>query len=213
MADSKKYHILMADIIRSRDIANGEGFMDQFKALVALANEKFKDSVISPLTITLGDEFQGIVKNSEALFKLLFFIDETILKEGYQFQLRYSLVFGDIQTEINTEIAHEMYGAGLTMARESLKHVKKEGHNHFIALNDKKDPLLTPCMRLYQSIKEDWKTADHNTISAFLEHDDYKDLKDIGIYKTRSGAWKKRKTLRIEEYLIIKDLVFKILQA
>ena len=58
-----RHYIIMADIISSRTIDKKEDFMGQFKALTSLANKRFKDSIVSPLTITLGDEFQGIVSH------------------------------------------------------------------------------------------------------------------------------------------------------
>ncbi|MDT0607544.1 SatD family protein [Croceitalea rosinachiae] len=205
------YNIIMADIISSRQINKKDDFMRQFKELTHLVNDEFKNQILSPLTITLGDEFQGIVKGPKSLFELLFFLEESIIANQYPFKLRYSLVYGEIDTKINEEIAYEMYGPGLTMAREALKTLKETGDNYFIHLNSTKDVQLSLCMKLYQSIKSDWKNSDYKIISAFLENDDYKNLKKMGLYKTRSGPWKKRKTLRIEEYNIIKNIILNIL--
>lgn len=208
---STSYHIIMADIISSRQINKKDDFMRQFKALTNLANQEFKNHIISPLTITLGDEFQGVVDSSETLFKLLFFLDESIIAAKYSFELRYSMVYGEIETEINKKIAYEMYGSGLTKAREALKNVKLSGDNYFISLNQKTDNQLSLCMKLYQSIKSEWKLSEFEIVSAFLNNNDYKDLKRMGLYKTRSGAWKKGKSLRINEYNIIKQLIFNII--
>ena len=104
-----------------------------------------------------------------------------------------------------------MYGSGLTKAREALKNVKLSGDNYFISLNQKTDNQLSLCMKLYQSIKSEWKLSEFEIVSAFLNNNDYKDLKRMGLYKTRSGAWKKGKSLRINEYNIIKQLIFNII--
>ncbi len=205
------HHIIMADIISSRHIHKNDDFMHQFKALVKLANTEFAHHIISPLTITLGDEFQGIVNSTKTLFDLLFFLEEQIIEAHYPYGLRYSLVFGEIETEINKEIAYEMYGPGLTRAREALTTAKETGDNYFIAINEHLDDQLRLCMKLYQSIKSEWKLSEFEIVSAFLKHKDYKDLKRIGLYKTRSGAWKKGKSLRIDEYNIVKQLVFQII--
>jgi len=205
------HYIIMADIISSRNIRKDEGFMGQFKRLTNLANQAFEEKIISPLTITLGDEFQGIVDSAHTLFELVFFLEEQSIAAGYSFQLRYSLVHGEIETEINTEIAYEMYGAGLTKAREALKLTKETKENYYVALNGPVDTQLQLCMKLYQSVKSEWKIAEYEVIAAFLKHNDYKDLKKMGLYKTRSGAWKKGKSLRIEEYNTVKELIFLIL--
>jgi hypothetical protein len=206
------HYIIMADIISSRDIKKEEDFMGQFKALTNLANQAFKEKIVSPLTITLGDEFQGIVDSAPTLFELVFFLEEQSIEAGYSFQLRYSMVYGAIETEINPKIAYEMYGPGLTKAREALKRIKETKENYYVALNGPNDTQLHLCMKLYESIKSEWKTAEYTIIAAFLKHNDYKDLKKMGLYKTRSGAWKKGKSLRIEEYNTVKELIFLILK-
>ncbi|MEO0570413.1 MAG: SatD family protein [Bacteroidota bacterium] len=206
-----RHYIIMADIISSRHIQDAD-FMGQFKTLTSLANEQFKRQIISPLTITLGDEFQGIVDNAQTLFKLLFFLEEQRIGAGYTFQLRYSLVHGEIETEINTKIAYEMYGTGLTKAREGLQIAKTSGHQHYVDLKSMPEAQLKLCLELYQSIKSDWKPREYKVVAAFLKHNDYKDLEKMGLYKTRSGAWKKGKSLRIEEYNTVKALIFLILK-
>lgn len=205
-------YIIMADIISSRYIKKEEDFMGQFKALTTLANEQFNRQIISPLTITLGDEFQGIVDSAQTLFELVFFLEEQRIGADYTFQLRYSLVHGEIETEINTQIAYEMYGAGLTQAREGLQQAKDSGQHYYIDLKAAPEAQLKLCLELYQSIKSEWKPKEYKIVSAFLKHNDYKDLEKIGLYKTRSGAWKKGKSLRIDEYHTVKRLIFLILK-
>ncbi len=207
-----RHYIIMADIISSRHIKKGEDFMGQFKHLTTLANEKFQRQIVSPLTITLGDEFQGIVDSAQVLFELVFFLEEQRIEAGYTFQLRYSLVYGEIETEINTKIAYEMYGAGLTQAREGLQHAKDSGHHYYVNLQPVPEAQLKLCLELYQAIKSDWKPREYKIIAAFLKHNDYKDLERMGLYKTRSGAWKKGKSLRIDEYHTVKRLIFLILK-
>lgn len=204
-------YIIMADVIGSRNIAQSDDFIKQFRQLTQEANKTFKKELLSPLTITLGDEFQGVLKSAESLFHLLFYLDEQIIEKGYSFQLRYSLVWGEIETKVNPKVAHDMYGSGLTHARQSLGKIKESGSHHHIEVDRKKDDQLNMSMRLYQSIRSEWKKSDYEVIAAFIKYDDYKSLIDIGLYKTRSGAWKKRKTLRIEEYVIVKELTLKIL--
>ena len=207
-----QHYIIMADVISSRTITKENDFMGQFKQLIEETNKTFASNILSPLTITLGDEFQGVVDSAETLFKLLFFLEEEIIARNYGFQMRYSMVYGAIETEINTKIAYEMYGSGLTKAREALKQLKSTGQHYAIELHSKIDEQLQLCTMLYQSIKLDWKRIEFEIITAFLKHNDYKDLVRIGLYKTRSGAWKKGKSLRIEEYNAVKKLIFLILK-
>ena len=63
-------------------------------------------SLISPITITLGDEFQGIVESLEQGITIIFDLERVLSSEDYPFQLRYALGYGHILTPINSEIAH-----------------------------------------------------------------------------------------------------------
>lgn len=205
------YQIIMADMVKSRE--KSASFMEPFNALVDEANREFKGDMLSPLTITLGDEFQGVVRHTPAAFFLLFYLNEKIIEKEYDFQLRFSLVYGAIDTPINQEVAYNMYGAGLTRARESLQTIKETGESCYIRVNPKVDEMLRLSMRLYFSITAGWKRSDFQKITAFLQHDDYKVLKELGLYRTTSGAWKKRKSLQIDEYNTVKQLVTEILQS
>ena len=130
--------------------------MGQFKSLTLKANQQFKSQIISPLTITLGDEFQGIVDTVQTLFELVFFLEEQRIEAGYTFQLRYSLVYGEIETKVNTKIAYEMYGSGLTQAREGLQVAKESGQQYYIDVKSVQEEHLRLCLKLYQSNKSEW---------------------------------------------------------
>ena len=69
-------------------------------------------------------------------FELLFYLDEQLIKYQYKFQLRYSLHYGTIDTEINIQTAHNMYGQGLTDARHALNELKKSPSHYFVNLNN-----------------------------------------------------------------------------
>ena len=209
---SKKHFLLMADIVGSRALDKREDFMGTFKELTQNVNSHFKQQIVSPLTITLGDEFQGIVLNAKTLFEVVFYLEEQLIEQGQPFQLRYSMVYGLIETPINPKIAYEMYGPGLTTARELLQSAKDNGQYYAVNLQESLTEKLSLCMHLYQSIKTAWKPTELSIVSAFIKYQDYKDLARIGLYKTRSGAWKKGKSLRIEDYRTVKALIFLILK-
>jgi hypothetical protein len=118
------YPILMADIENSGDHAP-KTVLAEFKKLVKIFNSKYANKIKSPLTITLGDEFQGITNSIQNGLELIFLIEEFIIKAKLNFRLRYVLYYGAIDTKINTQIAHAMLGPGLTSARKTLSIIKK----------------------------------------------------------------------------------------
>jgi hypothetical protein len=197
----------MADIIDSRNMQQNK-LMKSFKKITDEINYEKKDILLSPITITLGDEFQCIVKSVEAGIELMLAIDEKKLYEMADFKLRYVLVEGGIETPINHDIAYGMLGEGLTMAREKLIEYKNSYHRYSIQLNNiSKSEALANSLIVYQNITDTWKKEkDYLLIARFLELKDYKLVADE-LGKTRSQIWKREKSLNIEAYFSIKQVI------
>jgi hypothetical protein len=207
-----EYPILMADIINSRR-KNSSSLMKQFKDVVSSINKVKNENLISPLTITLGDEFQGVTNTIENGIKTIFDIEEIIVDKQYDLKLRYVLLYGQIDTEINTSSAYEMLGEGLTNARRSINSLKKTDSRFLIRLNNnetKKEHYLNKTLFIYQNFIDSWKEKDLKIIKEFLLHEDYKIVaQNVGI--DPSNAWRRKKSLNIQEYKDIKEIILFIL--
>jgi len=206
------YSIIMADIIKSRN-ENPNQLMTKFKSLVNTINKEQKKLILTPLTITLGDEFQGIASSMENGVNLIFAIEEMIIKKGLNIKLRYVLNYGKIETKINTLIAHEMLGEGLTYSRKKLESSKKEDQRFKIINNSKENPdeYINEAFSLYQDIVDNWKAKDLETVSKFLVFDDYKIVAEK-INTNASSAWRRKKSLKINEYASIKKIILHLLE-
>lgn len=205
------FHIVMADIVKSRSY-NGEVLIDSFSRLVHRCNEMYENEILSPYTITLGDEFQGVVRSLKAAIETIFFLEEALLVEDLSFQLRYVVVFDKIETPINREIAHGMTGPGLALAREMLTK-KQRGKSRFqFKLSYGHDFELNMLFRLVESLVSCWNKKDYVLIKEMLCNDDDQSVAEK-FTKNRSQVWKRRKSLRIEEYNILKKLIYSQIQA
>ncbi len=203
----KQWHyILMADIINSRNMKQA-GLMVSFKELVAQANKERGDQLLSPLTITLGDEFQGVLPSLSAALGLIFFIEECIIASGRPFTLRYVLEEGIIDTPINPKRAYEMLGSGLTLAREALTALKEEKNRFDIRLEDKKkQAAINNSFVALQGITDEWKQKDYYILAAFLQQPDYKKVA-ADLKKERSLMWKRERSLKLKQYTALKKVV------
>lgn len=201
--------ILMADIVHS---SNFEGRSDQlmsdFKQLVADANRQFRVHILSPLTITLGDEFQGIPDSLESAIQLIIGLEETRISQGFDFQLRYVLQQGDIETPINKKSAHEMLGAGLTAARKNLEKLKnRRAVRQAVYLREPvKGQLLDDLLLIYFSLVDDWRISDYPLITAFLEGLDYPQAARK-LKRERTSTLRKYRSLKIVEYEAVKRIL------
>jgi hypothetical protein len=177
----------------------------QFDELVKYLNKGFKEIILSPLTITLGDEFQGVVKSKEAGIKIILTAEEWLLRLPDEIVLRYVLHRGDIDTPINTEIAHGMLGKGLADARNKLNEMKNEKDRYWVE-GSEKDSILNNYWILYQSITDGWNLKDRHLVADFLELEDYKKVA-IKKQKDTSLMWKREQSLHIREINILKTLL------
>ena len=154
------HYILMGDIVDSREF-HAQRLRDRFMDLIASCNEVLSESILSPYTVTLGDEFQGLARDLPSMLQSIFFLEETSLARGLQFDIRYVAVQGDIDTEINTTRAHTMMGPGLTTAREILED-KRRGHARmrFKLPNKALADQLNRLFLVYDGLTERWDPED-----------------------------------------------------
>lgn len=199
-------YILMADIIKSSKY-NSNILMQEFKEISENINSELKRYFYSPITITLGDEFQCIVKSLMKGIEVIYSFEEQILKYREKFKLRYVLNYGEIDTPINPKKAYEMLGNGLSEARETLEKLKKGKKRFFIKdENEELSKKLNLALFIYQSCIKEWKEKDYEIASSFIKNRDYKVVaKDLK--KDVSLMWKREKSLKIKEYLAIKELI------
>lgn len=207
MSNNVKQIILMADVVNSK-LKEPKELIEGFKEIVKVANKKFKLNINSPLTITLGDEFQGIISNLSTALEIVFFLEEEIIKKQAKFQLRYVINEGIIETSINTKRAYEMLGEGLTMARQSLLDLKNTKYRFMVFTeNEVVSQILNESFYVYQTIIQNWSIKnDYLLVASFIENKDYKIVSKV-LNKDRSLIWKREKSLGINSYFAIKKII------
>lgn len=200
-------YILMSDVIGSRS-KDQKLLMENFKLCTQYINKKYSEYILSPLTITLGDEFQGIIKDLDSTIKILLDIEEFIIENNFDIKLRYVMVYGKIDTKINNEIAYEMLGEGLTNARNLLNNMKSSGNRFYIdSQNPQKNSIINNSFNIFQHIVDDWKiNKDYLLISNLIKYKDYKIVSEK-MNKERSLIWKREKSLNLSSYNSIKEIL------
>ena len=204
---SKNHFILMADIVASRR-KKQMALMRAFSDLVADTNNTYGRIILSPLTITLGDEFQGIFKKLSHALEVFVYLEESRISRNLGFELRYVIAEGRIETPVNTKVAHGMMGEGLSRAREMLTALKTAHSNFRMDIADKElETALSDATLIFNGITAEWDPSkDHEIISAFLHKQDYKAVAEQ-LDKDRAQMWRKEKSLRISQYLASKALI------
>lgn len=205
-----KSYILMSDIIDSSS-KDQKLLMTEFKKCTNYINIKYLDDILSPLTITLGDEFQGVIRDLYTSVRIMVDIEEFIIKNNFEIKLRYVLLLGNIDTEINNQIAYEMLGDGLTSARRLINSMKNTNFRFHVDVDDwSKNTILNNIFVIYENIVDKWNLdKDSKLIKNFIEFNDYKIVSER-MKKDRSLIWKREKSLNISMYNSSKEIIYTI---
>jgi hypothetical protein len=108
---------LIADMARSRDLPPSQrpAVQQRFQSLVAFINKKYRPAILSRFVITLGDEFQGLLRSGSSIPDLLWDIDARFSDR----RLRVGFGFGVLYTPLQKE-AINIDGPALHFARAAI---------------------------------------------------------------------------------------------
>nr|VFJ57530.1 MAG: SatD family (SatD) [Candidatus Kentron sp. DK] len=204
-------YILMGDIIKSREY-DATQLRRKFLRLVSSCNETLTDGILSPYTVTLGDEFQGVASSLGKAIEAIFHMEETAFLREPRFRIRYVTVYGAIDTPINPTIAHTMMGSGLARAREMLTNRGRTPRRFRFHLGDAYlDNQLNRLFSVIDGLSERWRAEDARLILDMLHNTNNRDVGAIHA-KNRSQIWKRRNYLLIEEYRAVKETIVEMAQ-
>lgn len=198
--------ILMGDIVGSSTYKASK-LRREFMQIVSSCNKTLEGEILSPYTVTLGDEFQGVARSLRGLFDSVFYLEEISLLKRSKFKMRYVGLYGEIDTPINRMKAHGMMGAGLTRAREMLT-AKRRGKPRFQF--ELPDAQMTKELNLLflviDGIIAKWDPDDGPLILDMIANNNNVEVGKKH-KKNRTQIWKRRKNMLIEEFRALKKVV------
>ncbi|MBF7012859.1 SatD family protein [Novosphingobium resinovorum] len=119
MASSPSFHaVLMGELVGSERHADPRDLHARFNAAIDRQNKALAADMASPLTITLGDEFQGLFTSLVAAAQAAREIRFELL--GKDIDCRFVIGSIDLRTPVNSRRAWNMMGPGFADARERL---------------------------------------------------------------------------------------------
>jgi SatD family (SatD) len=202
-------YIVMGDIVHSRAY-DGRQLMREFTTLIGSCNTELSAGILSPYTVTIGDEFQGVARSLEWSVRTIIYLEEARLKGEVPFTLRYVVHYGDVATDVNRGVAYGMLGSGLAQAREQLAD-KRRGRPRFCfdLPNRQLASQLRQLFEVMSSLTRNWKTADAGLIFDMLASGNNDEIaNDHG--KNRSQIWKRRRSLFVDEYKALRQIVLEL---
>ncbi len=114
------YCSLIGDIIDSRILASRGEVQKKLSDILVQLNDEYKNNIKAKLTITIGDEFQGLFSSTNSVLKIIKYIKLNM----YPVKFRFGVGIGSIETDIVSEFAIGADGPAYHNAREALDEIK-----------------------------------------------------------------------------------------
>lgn len=116
------YCAIIGDIIGSRKLEDRQHVQKKFLAMAKKANRLYEPEIASPFTVTIGDEFQVLLKCLHITPKII----EHVKREMAPVELVFGVGIGEVVTDINPTLAIGMDGPAFHFARKAIEQAKKK---------------------------------------------------------------------------------------
>ncbi|MDV0447255.1 hypothetical protein MsAg5_11340 [Methanosarcinaceae archaeon Ag5] len=114
--NEKTYFAVIGDIISSKKITDRNKIQKRLSDVLAGINQQYAYEIASDFVITLGDEFQGLLKDATLLLEIL----DRIKFELEPVEIRFGIGIGKIETEINRKSSVGADGPAYWCARQAI---------------------------------------------------------------------------------------------
>ena len=207
MQTDKKYIVVIGDVISSRKV---EKRNDLQKILLAVFNDlnttDNENHLVSPYTITLGDEFQAVYEKADHLF-----LDSIrILEETIPQKIRFSFGIGEISTELNRRQSIGMDGSAFYLAREGIEKLKETRGSYKFNIYGLEDPklqkLYNNILMIFSNLLEGWNSNRYYILRSTIAGKAVKEIaRDLSI--TEAAVYKNISDGNIREMMAILEIM------
>ena len=164
------YLALIADVIDSKMVQERFNLQKQLEKTLRKMNELFGDYLASCFTLTLGDEFQALLKVDAPVFQII----DTLRSELTPTQLRFGIGLGEIVTAIDPLQSIGADGPAYWNARAAINlvHQKNDYGNtqiYFSSGNDSKDLLVNALIASGEAIRSGWRGSQEEILLDLLK--------------------------------------------
>jgi len=178
-----QYVAVTGDLVGSSRLPPEErvGLQARLLKLMRQANREFRDDLVAPCRITLGDEFQCLLKALVTTVDMIQFWRKGLCPNA----VRFGIGVGAITTRISRQSTAHMDGECFHRSRQALAQAKKQ---RVIACYDTGEEHLdiasNAILALVSAIQENWKPLHYRRFWL------YRELRDLGKVAEREMASK-----------------------
>ena len=164
------YLALIADVIDSKMVQERFDLQKQLEKTLQTMNELFGEFIASNFTLTLGDEFQGLLKVDAPVFQII----DTLRSELTPTQLRFGIGLGEIVTDIDPLQSIGADGPAYWNARSAINlvHQKNDYGNtqiYFSSGKEKQDFFVNALIASGEAIRSGWRGSQEEILLDLLK--------------------------------------------
>ena len=168
------YLALIADVIDSNMVQERLDLQKQVEKTLQKMNELFGDYLASRFTLTLGDEFQALLKVDAPIFQII----DTLRSELTPTQLRFGIGLGEIVTAIDPLQSVGADGPAYWNARAAINfvHQKNDYGNtqiYFSSGKENKDFFVNALIASGEAIRSGWRDSQEEILLNLLKRSVY----------------------------------------
>ena len=167
------YCAIIGDIINSKKIRNRNLIQEKIKEILCLVNKRYEDNIASPFAITLGDEFQGLLKDCSVSLEIITLINLKM----YPIKIRYGIGVGNITTEINKEACIGSDGPAFWNARQAINYIHENNDygvsKTFVKIefaDENKEKTINNTLQLCDLYEYKWTNSQYSFLSEAIDY-------------------------------------------
>lgn len=164
---------VIGDIIKSKSILDRQKTQQELQSVLLQINQRHQASLASRFTITLGDEFQGLFKDSNGLLHIL----DEISFALRPIRLRFGIGVGTLTTELDPTTSIGADGPVYWKAREAIDYVHKNNDygraNIHLGVQEPDDTvnLINQILKLTALQVSGWRDSQTEVYKIILEEE------------------------------------------
>jgi len=190
----EEFAALTGDLIESRNIPNRSAVQEKLLSVLAHLNETYADAIVVPFSITLGDEFQGLLSEAPAALTMIAQIERHLRPVHISF----GLGIGTIATPLASSTT-QMDGECFHRSRQAVEAAKSAGRRLvFVTGRATFDASLNTIEMLLDVIRSRWNETH---IRRAWEYDRLGTLEKVAQEEgvTAQAVFKAFKHMRLDE--------------
>ncbi len=170
----QNFVVLIGDISGSRQLTGRNRYQCQLyvKSAIVQINEQFRDQLEAPLTISKGDEFQGLLSQLRPTLEIMLYME----KLTFPVPLRFGIGVGPV-FKMGGSLPIEMDGPAFHRASAALNAAKKKKVAYRIETPwPEENQILNVVFRLLSAIKSRWNERHFRLFWAYKEFGTYREV-------------------------------------